>query len=82
MKFNSLEVLDSELFNDDSLERILENALHTLPERCREIFIMHKVEGKKLREIAEEMNISPKTAENQMTIAYRKLRKLIFSVIK
>jgi RNA polymerase sigma-70 factor (ECF subfamily) len=74
MKFNSLEILDNELFKDGSIEHIIENALNTLPERCREIFIMHKIEGKKLKEIAEEMNISPKTVENQTTIAYKKLR--------
>ncbi|MDR0749034.1 MAG: RNA polymerase sigma-70 factor [Tannerellaceae bacterium] len=74
MKINSLEVLHNELFKDGCIECIVENALHTLPERCREIFIMHKIEGKKLREIAEEMSISPKTVENQITIAYKKLR--------
>jgi RNA polymerase sigma-70 factor (ECF subfamily) len=74
MKFNSLEVLDNELFKDGNIEHVIEEALHTLPERCREIFILHKIEGKKLKEIAEEMDISPKTVENQMTIAYKKLR--------
>ncbi|MDR0429809.1 MAG: RNA polymerase sigma-70 factor, partial [Tannerellaceae bacterium] len=64
MKFDSLEILDNELFKDGSIEHVVENALNTLPERCREIFIRHKIEGKKLKEIAEEMNISPKTVEN------------------
>jgi RNA polymerase sigma-70 factor (ECF subfamily) len=74
MKFNSLEVLNHELFKDGNIEQVIDNALNTLPERCREIFIMHKMEGKKLKEVAEEMNISTKTVENQITIAYKKLR--------
>jgi RNA polymerase sigma-70 factor (ECF subfamily) len=33
-----------------------------------------KIEGKKQKEIAEEMNISINTVETQMGIAYKKLR--------
>ena len=49
--------------------------LDTLPERCREIFVMSKIKGKKQKEIAEELNVSVKTIESQMTIAYKKLRE-------
>lgn len=75
MKFDSLEILDNELFNENNIEETINNALHTLPERCREIFVKHKIEGKKQREIAEELHLSPKTIENQLTIAYKKLRE-------
>ena len=36
---------------------------------------MSKIEGKKQKEIAEELNVSVKTIESQMTIAYKKLRE-------
>lgn len=75
MKFDSLEILNDELFSESEVEKIIEKALNTLPERCRFIFIQHKIEGKKQKEIAEEMNLSPKTVENQITIAYKKLRE-------
>lgn len=75
MKFDSLEILDENLFNEDSIETIVQNALAALPERCREIFIRFRIEGKKRKEIAEEMNLSPKTIENQIAIAYKKLRE-------
>ena len=48
--------------------------IDSLPERCREIFLKSKIEGKKQKEIAEEMNISINTVETQMGIAYKKLR--------
>lgn len=75
MKFDSLEVFDNDLFRDEEVEMIISKALNSLPERCREIFIRFHIEGRKQKEIAEEFNISPKTVENQIGIAYRKLRK-------
>lgn len=74
MKFDSLEILDTGLFGED-MEEALRKALDSLPKQCRAIFIKHKMEGKKQKEVAEEMNLSPKTVENQLTIAYRKLRE-------
>ena len=35
---------------------------------------MNKLEGKKQKEIAEELNLSINTVESQMGIAYKKLR--------
>lgn len=75
MKFDSLEVFNVELFSEDTIKEKIDAALLSLPERCREIFIKSKIEGKKQSEIAEELNISIKTIENQMTIAYKKLRE-------
>ena len=50
------------------------NAVDSLPEKCREIFIKSKIEGKKQKDIAAELNISLKTVENQMDIAYKKIK--------
>ena len=49
-------------------------AIGRLPERCREIFLMSKRDGMPNAEIAEELGISVKTVENQMTKAFRQLR--------
>lgn len=49
-------------------------AIESLPERCREVFERSKLHGLKYAEIAEEMNISIKTVENQMSKALRLLR--------
>lgn len=50
-------------------------AIGGLPERCREIFLMCKRDGFSYREIAEELSISEKTVENQMSKALKTLRK-------
>lgn len=75
MKFDSLEAFNLEGLSEDNIKNIIEKALESLPERCREIFVMSKIEGKKQKEIAEELGVSVKTIECQMTIAYKKLRE-------
>jgi len=72
---NSLKLFDQHVFSEEDTMMILEQALNTLPEKCRQIFIMSKVEGKKQKEIAAELNISVNTVEAQMGTAYKKLRK-------
>lgn len=73
---NSLESFDNSLFSqEEETADILQKALDSLSERCRQIFIMNKIEGKKQKEIAAELNISVNTVETQMGIAYKKLRK-------
>lgn len=75
MNLNSLKALDSDLFSEENVETIINQAIASLPERCREIFIKSKIEGKKQKEIAAELNISVNTVETQMGIAYKKLKE-------
>ena len=74
MNLDSLEVFDNNLFSDHDIEKIISRALDALPEKCRAIFIMSKIEGKKHNEIAQELNISINTVGSQIGIAYKKLR--------
>jgi RNA polymerase sigma-70 factor (ECF subfamily) len=53
----------------------LRDAIHDLPDRCREIFEMSRVQGLKYAEIAEILGISVKTVEAQMGKALRILRE-------
>jgi len=66
-----------ELMEYNELEKILARTLKRLPERCRTIFKMHRINGKKYKEIADTLSISLKTVEAEMTKAYRILRKEI-----
>ncbi len=60
------------------LEAKLHRALQELPEQCRTIFQLSRFEELKYREIADRLEISPKTVENQMGKALKLLRmKLI-----
>lgn len=56
------------------LQARLEAALKTLPEGCRTIFQMSRYESLKYHEIAERLDISPKTVEAQMGKALKLLR--------
>ncbi|HTN45272.1 MAG TPA: RNA polymerase sigma-70 factor [Flavipsychrobacter sp.] len=58
----------------NELEKNLDKALRDLPEQCRAIFQMSRFEGLKYREIADRMNLSVKTIENQMGKALKILR--------
>ena len=50
------------------------SGLNNLPEKCRIIFSMSRVDCMSHKEIGLQLAISPKTVENQITIAIRKLR--------
>jgi len=53
----------------------VKEAIESLPPKCKTIFVLSRYQGMKYREIAETLNISIKTVENQMSIAFDKLRE-------
>src|SRR5690606_35406151 len=52
----------------------MQNAVNTLPTRRRRIYIMTRMEGKKLEEIAFELGISENTVKEPMSQALRQIR--------
>ena len=70
----------NELISKETSQLILD-AIEDLPEKTRHIFKLNRFEGLKYREIAEKLDISPKTVENQMGIALKKLRVSLDSLI-
>lgn len=57
------------------IEVALQAAVAELPERCRQVFELSRVEGLKYAEIATRLGISVKTVEVQMGKALRVLRE-------
>lgn len=55
----------------------IKQALENLPDKCREIFVMSRFDHLKYKEIADKLEISPKTVERQISIALQKLRMLL-----
>lgn len=53
----------------------MKDIIEILPPKCKKIIKLNKIDGKKYSEIAELMNISVKTVESQMRIAFNKIRK-------
>lgn len=66
------EGLDKIIYSE--LEQQLENQLDALPRRCKEIFLLSRRNHLSNAEIAEQLNISKRTVENQITIALKHLR--------
>ena len=58
-----------------SLELIAENLIAEMPEKRKEIFRMSREQGFSNKEIADKLNISIKTVENQITSALKFLRE-------
>lgn len=63
------------------LEERFREALKELPEQCRTIFQMSRFEDLKYREIADRLDISVKTVENQMGKALKILRAKLVDFI-
>lgn len=56
------------------IRELLKKAEDSLPPRCRKIFILAKKNELSYKEIAEELEISVKTVENQISKALKKLK--------
>lgn len=73
---NEYDVSDEsfETYVLSELEALFKKSLNKLPERCREVFEMSRFQGLRNREIADRLNISEKTVENQVTKALHILK--------
>ncbi|MBL7932379.1 MAG: RNA polymerase sigma-70 factor [Bacteroidia bacterium] len=65
---------DSKLIAQE-LESKIQIALKGLPPKCKAIFVLSRFEGLKNKEIAEHLNLSLKTVENQMGIALKRMKE-------
>ena len=54
---------------------LVEKSLDKLPPRCREIFKLSRFEGLKNQDIAEQLGITKRTVELQISNALKFLRK-------
>ena len=71
MEYEELRVDDSD---GNELADKIKSTIEKLPEGRRKIFILSRYEGLKYKEIAERLNISVKTVENQMGSALKFLK--------
>ena len=72
----AIDEIEDEQDNQILLDKIRKE-IDKLPPKCREVFILSKINGMKYKEIAEQLNISTKTIENHMTKALRQIREAL-----
>jgi RNA polymerase sigma-70 factor (ECF subfamily) len=65
---------DGPLLEKDQ-QKLLLNLLNQLPPKCKQVFVLNRIDGFKYKEIASLMDISEKTVEAQMTKALKIFRK-------
>ncbi len=76
--FDEQQVSFDDLIEKAELADNINNCINQLPKKCREVFLLSRSQGLKYSEIAEKLDISPKTVEMQVSIALKRLRKSIF----
>jgi RNA polymerase sigma-70 factor (ECF subfamily) len=73
----NVEVLNAMNFDTvmlTELEELIEGSVNELPDKCKQVFKMRRIEFKKNKEIAAELNISIKAVEANMTRALKHLK--------
>ena len=66
--------LASDFVESNDLQTKIEGAISELPEKCQEVFRLSRMEEMSYREIANQLQISVKTVENQMGKALKHMR--------
>lgn len=74
LNYYALEQLNEDKLIFDELSQSIEKAINSLPDQCREIFVMSRFENMKYQEIADKLCISVKTVEKKMSISLGILR--------
>jgi len=69
-----LNALEFDAMAITELERLIDKSIAQLPDRCKLIFEKRRIENKKNKEIAEELGITVKAVEANMTRALKILK--------
>ncbi len=69
------EQLFHDIMEETELENRINQIINTLPKQCQRIFEMSRFNGKSNQEIADELSISKRTVETQISNALKKMRQ-------
>lgn len=73
----SMEQFDENRAGGEDMDKTIEEAISSLPEKCREIFILSRFEGMSHQEIAKQLQLSPSTVNNQISMGMKKLKRML-----
>ena len=74
---NTIENSTEDRLHNKHLLRLVQEETNRLPAQCRVIFRYKHEEGLSIKEIAQKMDISPRTVQAQLYIATSRLRKAV-----
>lgn len=72
---DALELKEADAYYEEILD-VINECIEEMPKRMKEIFILSKSENYSVKEIAKQLNISPKTVKSQLERASAKLKKI------
>lgn len=73
-RITTLQACDPEEIFSSEISRIIQDTLNALPKQTRRVFEMSRYEYRSVKEIAEELSMSPKGVEYHITKSLKALR--------
>ncbi|WP_453977031.1 sigma-70 family RNA polymerase sigma factor [Brevundimonas sp. Marseille-Q4549] len=62
---------------EDRKRQVLVRAIHRLPRRCRDVFVLHRFAGLPLKQIAEHLGIEKRVVETRLAEALVRLSRAV-----
>ncbi|MCM1451849.1 MAG: sigma-70 family RNA polymerase sigma factor [Clostridium sp.] len=79
---NELVAEDSANLEYDDFYNMFERALRTLPPRLQSFIVLSRIKGLEVEEIAQKLNVSPKTVSNGLSEGLKALRNRLVAIMK
>ncbi len=77
LSYYQVHATPEEILIGQEVLQVINQAINDLPAKCKLIFRLVKEDNLKYREVAELLHLTPKTVENQMGIAIKKIHEAI-----
>jgi RNA polymerase sigma-70 factor (family 1) len=77
LSYYQVHATPEEILIGQEVLQVINQAINELPPKCKLIFRLVKEDNLKYREVAELLHLTPKTVENQMGIAVKKIHEAI-----
>jgi RNA polymerase sigma-70 factor (family 1) len=77
LSYYQVHATPEEILIGQEVLQVINQAINELPPKCKLVFRLVKEDNLKYREVAELLHLTPKTVENQMGIAVKKIHEAI-----
>lgn len=77
VELESVDLDPHQLMMTSEIYRRIQQAVNDLPPKCKIVYKLVKEDGLRQKEVAELLHISPKTVENQLAIAVKKIGQTV-----